>query len=526
MAVIKTKASGEAQPSIISDPAVSVKKSYVINRTIPANFLGITAQYWPIGPTAQNPNVLPYKWTRSITAKVVDGTGTYELQWRNLHWKAASISWSGTTVTVELDITYQASYLFSTGDKVVIAGSSSPGINSAGGAAHYTITKINSTSFTYTGTTSGTGSASTGSIFSVFYISKFDDWVNTHKANNTDIAYTLFGTPQFAALNPFEANPGWPGYLGGVSPHTDIGAGAIQAFVAMLWQRYFGKIQFIEVWNEPQYGAGGAVEGNYYTGTPTNLSDMCRIVKQTLLTNSATMQVISPPPASASKLGTIQQILSANFGNYGPIGTYQAKSQQVTSAPTTASTVLNFTTTQNLHATTSVGLHVFGAGIPDGTTLVSFVSNTSITVSVPVTVGASVTVSVGGGIDYVDIIGVHSYHTHFTGDIFDQIIAIKNWLTAVGESSLPIYSTECGYLDAYTGIKTDKEWLDNVAYILRSSVLAGCDKVMLYAWDDLVLKVNDRPAVNAALASVINAITGKTYTSVQVDAQNKKLTVI
>ena len=114
-----------------------------------------------------------------------------------------------------------------------------------------------------------------------------DAWFDTHK-DKTRI-WVLFGTPAFYQKYPGEPFP-YPQHPGGNSPPRDPKDAA--KFVAALLQRHPGKVDFLEIWNEPNFGQGtdplktrwlpNKDDPAWFSGTASDLAEMARAVKAAL----------------------------------------------------------------------------------------------------------------------------------------------------------------------------------------------------------------------------------------------------
>ena len=114
-----------------------------------------------------------------------------------------------------------------------------------------------------------------------------DAWFNTHK-DKTRI-WVLFGTPQFYQKYPGEPFP-YPTHPGGASPPRDPNDAA--KFVKAVLDRYPGKVHFLEIWNEPNFGQGtdphltrwqpNKDNPAWFSGTASEMAEMARAVKAVL----------------------------------------------------------------------------------------------------------------------------------------------------------------------------------------------------------------------------------------------------
>lgn len=114
-----------------------------------------------------------------------------------------------------------------------------------------------------------------------------DRWIETHP-NKTRI-WVLFGTPRFYQKYPNERFV-FPHLPGGGSPPKDPQVAA--NFIKALLARYPGKIRFVEIWNEPNFGPGtnpekdrwtqDLPEAGWFTGSASDLAELARVVKGVL----------------------------------------------------------------------------------------------------------------------------------------------------------------------------------------------------------------------------------------------------
>lgn len=114
-----------------------------------------------------------------------------------------------------------------------------------------------------------------------------DAWIGAHPGRTR--IWVLFGCPAFYQKYPGE--PWLYPYLpGGGSPPRDPVAAA--TFIRALLDRHPRQIQFVEIWNEPNFGPGrGGFEGRwlptsskpgFFTGTAGDLAAMARVVRGVL----------------------------------------------------------------------------------------------------------------------------------------------------------------------------------------------------------------------------------------------------
>lgn len=97
--------------------------------------------------------------------------------------------------------------------------------------------------------------------------------VNYFKSHNPNgsIIYTLGQTPSWASSNP---NQTGCAYGTGVCA-PPVNDADFKAYVKATAQRYLGKIQYYEIWNEPGWAG-------FFTGSPAKLASMTAVAKQAL----------------------------------------------------------------------------------------------------------------------------------------------------------------------------------------------------------------------------------------------------
>jgi len=116
--------------------------------------------------------------------------------------------------------------------------------------------------------------------------SALDDFVNVHRAAGRKIIHTLYGTPAWASARPGEASSYGPGVAAEPAnlAHWD-------AYCAACATRYAGRIDYYEVWNEPNLSG-------FYSGTQTILSQMVRRANQSIKAIDAAAKIVSPAVTS------------------------------------------------------------------------------------------------------------------------------------------------------------------------------------------------------------------------------------
>ena len=120
----------------------------------------------------------------------------------------------------------------------------------------------------------------------VYDWSALDLFVETHKAAGRKIIHTLFGSPSWASARPAEACS----YENGAAAEP-ANLAHWDAYCAACASRYKGKIDYYEVWNEPNLTG-------FYTGTQTLLAQMTRRASQTIKAIDPAAKIISPAVTS------------------------------------------------------------------------------------------------------------------------------------------------------------------------------------------------------------------------------------
>ena len=115
---------------------------------------------------------------------------------------------------------------------------------------------------------------------------EFDRWANFHAASGQKkLLVTFYGSPTWASSKPNEASP--YGTLGLSAPPQNMAS--YQRMVQATVSRYRDRMFATECWNEP-----GPVPGGYYTGTGTQLADICKAIYVSTKAVDPSIPVICP----------------------------------------------------------------------------------------------------------------------------------------------------------------------------------------------------------------------------------------
>jgi hypothetical protein len=132
----------------------------------------------------------------------------------------------------------------------------------------------------------------------IYNFSLLDQYVTVAKQHNVQLILTLAITP------PWADN----GEHGGVAPPINIDDW--QSFVDVVAHRYAGKINYYEIWNEPDHSA-------WYTGTMTELINMDQLAYTAIKAADSSNQVLSPPvDGDPAGLTWLEDFLGAGGGQY------------------------------------------------------------------------------------------------------------------------------------------------------------------------------------------------------------------
>lgn len=137
-----------------------------------------------------------------------------------------------------------------------------------------------------------------------FDFNRLDLWVNIAQAKQVDLSYVFYAPPPWASSRPNE--PGANG-LGTAAEPANIEDW--RNYVRRVVTRYKGRIQYYEVWNEPNWK-------NFYTGSWTNLSTLVKEASLIIREVDPDAKIILPGLASEHGLSVIDDFLATGVGKY------------------------------------------------------------------------------------------------------------------------------------------------------------------------------------------------------------------
>jgi len=154
----------------------------------------------------------------------------------------------------------------------------------------------------------------------VYDWTNLDKWLSFTAANGQTVLYTFYFTPSWASQCPSCTCNSGNEPPGGCYPPNDLnsdGTGTdqhVKDFITALMQHEGpGKIQYIEIWNEPNIPAE-------YGGTVAQLVSMARDVRQIAQSYDPNIKITSPPETGdgkgATKMLYLGAFLSAGGGQY------------------------------------------------------------------------------------------------------------------------------------------------------------------------------------------------------------------
>ncbi|MEZ5730160.1 MAG: hypothetical protein R3E48_20600 [Burkholderiaceae bacterium] len=117
-----------------------------------------------------------------------------------------------------------------------------------------------------------------------------DKWVRFHHEAGKTVMFCFYGTPTRFSTRPEQKDPYH--YPGGDSRPKDMEV--VNEFITAMVKRYNGdgtrRIQYIDVWNEPDFHGG-----RYWRDTSADLAELCRRVYQSAKAVDPGIRVLSPP---------------------------------------------------------------------------------------------------------------------------------------------------------------------------------------------------------------------------------------
>ncbi|MCM5681426.1 hypothetical protein M8A51_18010 [Schlegelella sp. S2-27] len=116
------------------------------------------------------------------------------------------------------------------------------------------------------------------------------------------ILYTLGQTPQWAS-----STPGAHGLYGDGAAGAPVRMEDWRDYVRTLAQRYAGKIQYWELWNEPDYAP-------HYNGTMAQMVEMARIAKEELKAADPNNKLVSPGVTAGQGMAFLNNFLAQGGG--------------------------------------------------------------------------------------------------------------------------------------------------------------------------------------------------------------------
>ena len=128
--------------------------------------------------------------------------------------------------------------------------------------------------------------------------SKVDEWASFHARDGRGVIMVFSGSPTWASMRPTEHSSMWiPGYA---APPERRYWPAYGRLVGETVKRLRGKLTAVECWNEPDLIGG-------FTGTATELADLCKIVSTRSRAVAPEVPVICPQAESAHGLPYVLQ---------------------------------------------------------------------------------------------------------------------------------------------------------------------------------------------------------------------------
>lgn len=132
-----------------------------------------------------------------------------------------------------------------------------------------------------------------------------DAWANKFSTENSrSLLVTFYGSPKSASSQPNVISPAWGAAAPGITaPPKDLTT--FQAAVRETVKRLSGRIFAVECWNEPN-------SSDMFTGTPTELADICKNVYIGAKSIDNTIPVICPQADSPNAVGYIYSAMTSD----------------------------------------------------------------------------------------------------------------------------------------------------------------------------------------------------------------------
>ncbi len=154
----------------------------------------------------------------------------------------------------------------------------------------------------------------------VYDWTNLDRWLSYTSEHGQSVLYTFYFTPSWASQCPSCTCNSGNEPPGGCYPPNDLNADGtgsdqhVKDFITALMQHEGpGKIQYIEIWNEPNIPTE-------YAGTVQQLVSMARDVRQVAQSFDPNVKITSPPETGdgkkATKMQYLGQFLAAGGGQY------------------------------------------------------------------------------------------------------------------------------------------------------------------------------------------------------------------
>ena len=113
----------------------------------------------------------------------------------------------------------------------------------------------------------------------VWDFERMDAYVGAAEREAASVLYTLGSTPRWASARPDEPGPYGPGCAA-----EPVRLGHWEDYVTRVAQRYRGRIQAYELWNEPHFSdyARDRQYPGFFTGSVAQMVDLARVARQVL----------------------------------------------------------------------------------------------------------------------------------------------------------------------------------------------------------------------------------------------------
>lgn len=138
---------------------------------------------------------------------------------------------------------------------------------------------------------------------------QLDKYVALAEQHHVEVMLTVGLTPQWISSRPHEPSNYGPGNA--ALPNN---INAWEDYVRTVAERYKGRIQAYELWNEPT-----TISKGDFSGSPAQMVQLARVAYQTIKEVDPTVTVVSPSTTGSSGMRWLDEFLKAGGGKYADV---------------------------------------------------------------------------------------------------------------------------------------------------------------------------------------------------------------